>query len=84
MRHDTPPLVELEGADDDRLDPSLDPIIIRTSQDFESSDDDTDLISDVIRRYAGTVFFGFGFGFGFGFLNYFPGFLIFCPGFCSK
>ena len=61
MRHNTPPLVEVEGADDDPttrawteieiidpLDPSLVPIIVRTSQDFESSDDDTDPISDIL------------------------------------
>jgi hypothetical protein len=61
MRHNTPPTVEMEGADDDPtthgwteievidpLDPYLDPIIVRTSQDFESSDDDNDLISDIL------------------------------------
>ena len=61
MRHNTPPLVEVEGADDDPttrvwteievidpLDSSLAPIIVRTSQDFESDDDDTDPISDIL------------------------------------
>ena len=61
MRHNTPPLVEVEGADDDPtsrasneiavidpLDPSLAPILVRTSQDFESSDDDDDLISNIL------------------------------------
>jgi hypothetical protein len=61
MRHNTPPSVEVEGADDDPtsralneievidpLDPSLAPIIVRISQDFESSDDDNDLISDIL------------------------------------
>jgi hypothetical protein len=61
MRHNTPPTVEVDGADDDPtthgyneievidpLDPSLDPIIVRTSQNFESSDDDDDLISDIL------------------------------------
>jgi hypothetical protein len=53
--------VVVDGADDDPtthgynaievidpLDPSLDPIIVRTSQNFESSDDDNDLISDIL------------------------------------
>jgi hypothetical protein len=61
MRHNTPPSLEVEGADDDPtsrasheievidpLDPSLAPILVRTSQDFESSDDDDDLISDIL------------------------------------
>lgn len=56
----TPPVAE--GADDDPtsrvwteievidpMDPSLAPIIIRTSQDFESDDDNTDPISDILR-----------------------------------
>ncbi len=64
MRHNTPPTVEVDGADDDPtthgyneievidpLDPSLDPIIVRTSQNFESSDDDNDLISDIVETY---------------------------------
>jgi len=61
MRHNTPPSVEVEGAGDDPttrvwteievidpLDPSLDTIIVRTYQDFESSDDDNDLIYDIL------------------------------------
>ena len=53
--------MEVEGADDDPttrvwteievidpLDPSLDPFIVHTSQDFESSDDDNDLVSDIL------------------------------------
>ena len=61
LRHDTPPSVAVEGADDDPttrvwteievidpLDPSLAIIIVRTSQNFESSDDDDDLISDIL------------------------------------
>ena len=61
MRHNTPPSVEVEGADDDPtsrasneivvidpLDPSLAPILVRTSEDFESSADDDDLISDIL------------------------------------
>ena len=61
MRHDTPPSVAVEGADDDPtnrvwteievidpLDPSLALIIVQTSQNFESSDDDNDLISDIL------------------------------------
>jgi hypothetical protein len=42
----TPSYNEIEVIDP--LDPSLDPIIVRTSQNFESSDDDNDLISDIL------------------------------------
>ena len=61
LRNNTPPSVAVEGADDDPttrvwteievidpLDPSLATIIVRTSQNFESSDDDEDLISDIL------------------------------------
>jgi hypothetical protein len=61
MRHDTPPSVAVEGADDDPtarvwteievidpLDPSLVLIIVRTSKNCESSDDDNDLITDIL------------------------------------
>ena len=62
MRHNTLTPLEVEGADDDPttrvwteidvidpLDPSLVPIIVRTSQDFETDDDDTDPISDILQ-----------------------------------
>ena len=62
MRHNTPTPLEVEGADDDPttrvwteievidpLDRSLVPIIVRTSQDFETDDDDTDPISDILQ-----------------------------------